>query len=147
MNGYKYLYKIESFDNYDGDSFNLTMDIGFNLVIHRACRLFGADTPEMKDKRPDWRAAAELAQSEAELFIADGVADGTAYFESEHYAGKYGRPLGNIVWLGVNGQPIDNLRDMLMRARLAVVYYGENKSEIESEHQANIDYLKSVGKI
>lgn len=55
-------FKILEFSNYDGDSFDLTLDLGFNLVIHRKCRLEGADTPELRDKRPDYKAAAYLAR-------------------------------------------------------------------------------------
>ena len=138
---HQFTFPILGFDNYDGDSFDLKLDVGFHLFAFRQCRLEGADTPELRDRRPAWKAAGYLAKRFAHEFIARGVADGAAYFVSQTYTGKYGRPLGDIIVAGVS------LREELIRQRLAVPYHGQAKSAIEAEHQLNIDALIEQGKI
>ena len=135
-------YKIIEFRNYDGDSFDLTLDLGFNLVIHRPCRLEGADTPELRDRRPDFKAAGYLAKRRAHEWITAAMEAGGAYFLSETYTGKYGRPLGNIVDSHGAG-----LRAMLLTEHLAVPYHGQAKSQVEEGHLRNLAELRQRGAI
>ena len=131
-------FTILAFDNYDGDSFNLTLDLGFGLHLHRQCRLEGADTPELRDRRPDWKAAAYLARDQVRAWVAQA---GEAVFVSETYTGKFGRPLGDIE---IDGKSV---RERLIAEHLAVPYAGQAKADIAAEHQRNIDILKTAGAI
>ena len=139
-----YLYKILEFDNYDGDSFDLTLDLGFDIILHKKCRLYGADTAELRDKRTDFKAMAYMAKE----FVADEVQDELTnnrkvYFQSENYVGKFGRPLGDIKF----GEARVSLRQMLIDRHLAVPYEGQNKKEIEIYHKSNIEKLRALGKL
>ena len=54
-----YRYRIRDFENYDGDSFDLSLDLGFEIVVHKGCRLMGVDTPELRGGESvldTWRA-------------------------------------------------------------------------------------------
>ena len=135
-----YVYPILASENYDGDSFDLTLDLGFSMVMHRKCRLHGADTPELRDKRPLWKAAAVKAKLEAARWVHERRANGGAFFQSENYAGKYGRPLGDIVDADGN-----SLRYHLFNERLAVHYHGQAKAAIERQHAQNIEWLAAEG--
>ena len=135
-----YAFRILDAANWDGDSFNLSLDLGFNMVIHRKCRLHGCDTPELNDKREDFRSAARIAKSYVAGFIELAVTDG-GVFVSENYVGKFGRPLGDILVGDVS------LRAELIQLNLGVPYAGENKSEIQHLHLANIDALKERGDV
>ena len=138
----EYTYKILDFSNYDGDSYDLTLDLGFDLVYHAKCRLFGADTPEIRDPRPLYKAAAYLARDKVRDRIDVAMKHGSkVVFASENYAGKFGRPLGDIV---IDG---NSLRSWLIRESLAVPYAGQAKSEVAALHQQNIETLHKEGKI
>ena len=141
----QFVYKILKSENYDGDSLNLTLDLGFELVLYRKCRLFGVDTPEMRDPRPDYRAAAEVAKKRVALFMDAAIATGDCYFVSEEYAGKFGRALGDVLHIAATTR--FSLRDELIKGNMGVPYHGENKSEIAKLHAENIRKLKEAGRI
>ena len=60
-------FKILDFDNYDGDSINLTLDLGFDLVFHISSRVEGIDTPELRGgptsrkKLADWHETKHVS--------------------------------------------------------------------------------------
>lgn len=122
-------FRVLTFDNYDGDSFNLELDLGFNLRVYKKCRLYGADTCELRDKRPAYRLLAYKARDMARQWVlgADEV-----IFHSERYTGKYGRPLGDLILDG------ESLRQRMLDNRLAVEYDGGNKAALEDAHAANV---------
>ena len=146
----EYQYRILESENYDGDSFNLTLDLGFGMQCFKRCRLEGVDTPELRDRDLAMKAAGYLAKQWVEDFIADGIrarADGMGdiFFVSETYSGKFGRALGNIVRV-IDGVETD-LRSGLLNERLGVVYNGENKSIVRQAHRDNVLYLTERGMI
>ena len=137
-----YRFKIITFENYDGDSFDLTLDLGFDLVTHRKCRIDGVDTPELRGGTDDSKAAAKVARDMAHLFVGEGlVKEEDVVFVSENYTGKYGRPLGDIE---VNGQ---SLREYLIERNYGVPYHGQAKASVQSLHDANLAVLKERGEI
>ena len=136
-------FNIIDFSNYDGDSFDLTLDLGFDLVIHQKCRLEGIDTPELRGGDERHKAAGYLARDEARRFVKDAMDVGGAVFVSETYRGKFGRPLGDIVRVG-DGR---SLRDELLERRLGVPYHGQAKSEVAALHLENIERLVEQGQI
>jgi len=159
-------YRVQSvLSMYDGDSVNVRvvrkhdvperiMDFGFDDVvvipgytimkeIEVAVRMYGFDTPELRDKRHDWKAAAYLARDVAREWMKDSIKAGPLVMETyKDRTGKYGRYLANF--RSMNGT---TLGDYLIQKCLAVPYYGQNKTEVEAAHQANINALKKVGEI
>ena len=141
---YQFTYRITKFDNYDGDSINLLIDLGFALQCYKKCRLLGIDTPEMHDHRPTWKEAAVKAKQFVHQYMSDGIqaqeaGTGMILFLSEEHTGKFGRALGNIART-IDGKT-DNLRDRLLDEHLGVPYHGENKSDVAAAHQRNIQWL------
>ncbi len=161
----KYLYKVKSVTSmYDGDSIKVVLtasrttpdievDFGFGDVITItgqtiakdtpvSVRMYGFDTPELRDKRPDWKAAAYLAKDKAREWIDQGIADGNLMMRShKDETGKFGRYLANFM----RGE--ETLKDYLISNHLAVDYFGASKDEIAAAHQANVDVLKAAGQI
>ena len=147
----EYRYKVLDWSAYDGDSFELTLDLGFGMSLHKKCRIYGIDTPELRGGTVKSKAAGYLARDKAREFVDFGMADSECevVFESTGYAGKFGRPLGNIVLTRKDGDTVvtSNLVDFLLTARLGVRYHGQAKSDIQAEHDANIAWLGEQGLI
>lgn len=71
-----YIYRGTIVDIVDGDTVNIEVDLGFSVKIKERFRLLGSlggiNTPELHDKNPDIRAAANLAKSRVEQLIPIG---------------------------------------------------------------------------
>lgn len=155
---------------YDGDSVhvqvfrNHTMpssfaDFGFGdivtipaYIMHKemdvSVRMYGFDCPELRDKRPDFKAAAYLARDKAREWMEDGVENCNLYlFTHKDKTGKYGRYLGNFYKDKKNNEAPSYLKDYLIENHLAVPYHNENKQLVQDSHQKNIDALKEKGLI
>lgn len=142
-----YEFKILAFENYDGDSFDLTLDLGFDLILHKKCRIYGIDTPELRGGTEESKAAGRLARDEARAFVQSALDAGQeAIFASLDYTGKFGRPLGDIVVHADDGETV-KLTDMLLAQNLAVPYHGQAKAKVQAEHDANIKILRTTGRI
>ena len=164
----EFLYKVIAIDSmYDGDSVNVrvfrshqikeqVMDFGFGdvVVIPRyfidkttsvKVRMYGIDTPELRDKRPDWKAAAYLARDVGRAWMDARLAeDGLMMHTFKDSTGKFGRYLANF-W-SLKDQS-DSLYRVFMGQNLAVPYHGQNKADIESAHASNIALLRDAGRI
>lgn len=136
-----YIFPILESENYDGDSFNLTLDIGFNLITHRACRLQGIDTPELRGGTRETKAAGHLARIVARDWVERAMQKSRAFFKSTTYAGKFGRPLGDII----REHDGASLVQMLINNHLGVSYKGQAKSLISADHAANLKFLLDNG--
>ena len=138
----EYKFKILEFSNYDGDSFDLTLDLGFNLVTHQKCRINGVDTPELRGGTDEQKKAGIVARDVARQWVIEAQANGGAWFVSEGYKGKFGRPLGDIH--NVNR---DSMRHFLIRMHYGVPYHGQAKREVADLHDLNLQILKDRGDI
>ena len=123
-------------DNYDGDTFKLTVDLGFAMRYHVAVRLDGVDTPELRGGTLLTKAAARLARDEAERFVRLA---GKVVFRSTVWKGKYGRPVGDILCDG------KSLAARLIASRLGVPYEGGNRRELILLHESNAAWLQGQG--
>lgn len=62
-----YVYRVESVDRViDGDSYELTLDLGFNARLEVRVRLLGADTFEMRGGTEETKALAHVGREFAE---------------------------------------------------------------------------------
>lgn len=155
----EYKYRIVEFDLYDGDTFyckcdvqcRVKVDIGFDRFIYLdvceeevfTVRLYGYDTPELRDKRPAYKAAGQLAKQKVVDWVKMAQVRGDCYFLSQYYEkGKYGRPMGDLIDCDGN-----RVSEYLVENRLAVPYHGQNKAEIQSQHETNVQYLIDQGLI
>ena len=171
--GPRYVYRVTRIASmYDGDSVNVvvhstakspdvSVDFGFGDIIQLSgttvsketpvsVRMHGYDTPELRDRRPDWKAAAYLARDRAREWMEKALAaktmDGLFMRTYKDRTGKYGRYLATFhVDKAVEEGFSPSLGDYLIRNFLAVPYHGQSKADVESAHQANVDKLKTRG--
>ena len=110
--------------NYDGDT--ITVDIpgvhpffGQNINV----RVRGIDTPEVKGRGPCEKEWARVARGlvEAELKHAKRI---DLQMKFKDRLDKYGRPLVEVLYDG------KNLKEVLIKNRLAVAYEGKKKQQI-----------------
>ena len=102
----------------DGDTIDVTLDLGFNVKLHKQrCRLAGIDTPESRTRNLQEKALGKLASARlSELCV------GTFKIQSLG-KGKYGRILA-IPYT----QDDQDICKMLVNEGHAVEYWGGTKT-------------------
>ena len=85
----------------DGDTVDLLINLGFDILTEKRVRLYGIDAPEtrtrnLEEKEKGFRTKARLH----ELIVGNGVVLENARVDLESYEwDKYGRVLG-VLWIG-----------------------------------------------
>ena len=133
---YEYSCKVEKV--VDGDTIDVILDLGFDILYKSRVRLYGIDTPESRTRNKDEKARGKMAGAFLEEAIEDGekVVIQTKLKDSR---GKFGRVLGDVVVDGVN------LNKLMVKCHLAVAYHGQSKKDVEAEHMRNRDVLIEKG--
>ena len=122
----------------DGDTIDVILDMGFNILFAQRVRLFGIDTPESRtrDKVEKLFGLASKDKLKSMLPIGSIQVLKTEIDKSgEDKKGKFGRILGDFL--------IDDKRatDILIEEGYAVAYFGGSKEEIDMKHMANREKL------
>ena len=102
---------------YDGDTFDVAIDVGFDITINTRVRLNKVDTPEMKSRLKEERDLAKLARD----FVRDKILNKTVDIIT-HKKGKYGRYLVDVI------VDDNDLASMLLEKKLAKPYFGGKKT-------------------
>ena len=134
---YEYACKVERV--VDGDTVDVVLDLGFDILYKCRVRLYGIDTPESRTRNKDEKVRGKMAGS----FLKDAVDKGTQVViqtKLKDSRGKYGRVLGNVIVDGLN------INETMVKNYLAVAYFGQSKDDIEAEHLVNRDKLIELGK-
>ena len=122
----------------DGDTIDVTIDLGFSVWKKMRVRMEGINTPESRTRDLDEKARGKLAAK----FLSDQIlhADKLVIRTKLDKKGKFGRVLGTLVADGVdlNQAMIDNYH--------AVGYIGQSKKLIQLQHLANKEELLKLGK-
>ena len=123
----------------DGDTCDVTLDLGFDILYRSRVRLYGIDTPESRTRDKDEKVRGKMAASYLKEAIKKGkkVIIQTKLKDSK---GKFGRVLGNVIVDGIN------INQSMVDNHLAVAYFGQSKNDIEAEHLINRDKLIELGK-
>ena len=88
-----YTYRVLKVDRIvDGDTVDVTLDLGFGLSLKQRLRVIGVDAPELRSSDPSERERAQAARAFAEQWLtSDGQMVVTTYKDD-----KYGRILGDF---------------------------------------------------
>lgn len=97
----------------DGDTVDLSVDLGFTVRVDQRFRLLGIDTPEVN------RKASREAGNAATAFAEALAPVGSTVFIQSHKTGKFGRWLATIY---PEGTPTDSINDALLKAGHAKPY-------------------------
>ena len=133
---HQWTFPVEVESNYDGDTLRCCFDLGFGLRYWNSIRLASVDTPEIRGGTELTKAAGRLARDTVRQLVAD--AD-EIIFHSTVWAGKYGRPVGELY---LDGQC---LSDILIEHYLGVPYSGGARNQ--ALHERNAAYLLETGEI
>jgi len=120
----------------DGDTIDVTIDLGFDLYKKERVRVAGVDTPEKRTKDPEEKAlgydATNWLKDKLEGAIA-GDDELTVRTELVGGVGKYGRLLG---WLYIGDAEV-SLNEQMIAEGLAWEYDGGTK-------QKNFEELREI---
>ena len=124
----------------DGDTIDVIMDMGFDIMYKSRVRLFGIDTPESRTRNLDEKKRGLLAKKYLqEALKAGNKLSIKTYKDNE--TGKFGRILGDVF---IDGKSINA---QMVKDFMAVPYTGQSKQAIEKLHEANKSMLIKQGKI
>ena len=133
---YEYACKVERV--VDGDTVDVVLDLGFNILYKCRVRLYGIDTPESRTRNKDEKIRGKMAGAflENKINAGDKIIIRTELKDSR---GKFGRVLGSVIADGVdiNLSMVENYH--------AVKYYGQSKDDVKKEHLENRQHLIDTG--
>ena len=114
----------------DGDTIDVIIDLGFDIMYKSRVRLFGIDTPESRTR--------DLVEKKFGLkskkFLQEQLKKATKITIKTYRGdetGKFGRILGDV-WC--DGKSVNQL---MCKVGHAVAYYGQNKKLVENAHLKN----------
>ena len=122
----------------DGDTIDVVLDLGFDILYKSRVRLFGIDTPESRTRNKDEKARGKMASA----FLKEAIEDGEKVViqtKLKDSRGKFGRVLGDVVVDDIN------INQLMVKCHLAVAYHGQSKDDVEAEHLRNRDTLIEKG--
>ena len=124
----------------DGDTIDVIIDMGFDILYKSRVRLFGIDTPESRTRNKDEKVRGLLAKK----YLQEALKAGTSlsiktYKDNE--TGKFGRILGDVF---IDGKSVNA---QMVKDFMAVPYYGQSKQAIMQLHESNKKMLIKQGKI
>ena len=138
----EFIYRVSSLEKVvDGDTIDVSIDLGFDVCTKQRVRLLGIDTPESrtrdleekkfgllsKKKLKEWcLRAVESEKDDIEIQLRCPEADSR---------GKFGRILAEV-WVSEDGN-WTNVNRWMCENGYAVPYTGQNKADVESLHMAN----------
>ena len=122
----------------DGDTIDVIIDMGFDILYKSRVRLFGIDTHESRTRNLEEKKRGLISKK----FLTDKIKSAKKLTIKTHKGsetGKFGRILGEVFADGVN------LNLQMCEDGYAVQYYGQNKSLVEEAHMKNKDKLIKSG--
>ena len=103
----------------DGDTVDVTLDLGFNILYNSRIRLLGIDTPESRTRDLEEKARGLAAKDRVKELCP--VGSSVTLKTTKDGRGKFGRILGEIFVGDIN------VNQQLVSEGHAVVYFGGKK--------------------
>ena len=124
----------------DGDTIDVIIDMGFDIMYKSRVRLFGIDTPESRTRNLDEKKRGLLAKKYLQEALKAGKTLSIKTYK-DNETGKFGRILGDVF---IDGKSVNA---QMVKDFMAVPYYGQSKQAIVKLHEANKSMLIKQGKI
>lgn len=132
-----YEYKVKIVRVVDGDTVDVDIDLGFNVVLTKErVRIYGIDTPESRTKDLVEKKYGLAAKAFAKSFLCEHKSEVTLVTKEYDAKGKFGRILGDFRCKS------KLLSQVMIEFHHAVPYYGQSKDKIEESHLANRKLVK-----
>jgi micrococcal nuclease len=128
-----YQYKAKILKVLDGDTVEIDLDLGFNIVLaNQKVRLAGVDTPESRTTNLEEKPRGLLSKKKLQEKLPVGTWAIIETLRSDNNDDKFGRILG--VFIAADGTRVNQ---WLIDNNYAVGYLGENKELVQEAHQKN----------
>ncbi len=144
-----FVYQVTSIEKIvDGDTIDVTLDLGFDVCTRQRVRLLGIDTPESRTRDLEEKKYGLLAKKKLKDWCLKAVASDRDDIEiqlrcpEKDSRGKFGRILAEV-WVSEDGQ-WTNVNKWLCDNAFAVPYSAQNKKEVEDLHMQNRMKLKDL---
>ena len=138
----EFIYRVSSLEKVvDGDTIDVSIDLGFDVCTKQRVRLLGIDTPESRTRDLDEKKFGLLSKKRLREWCLKAVASEKDDIEIELRCpekdgrGKVGRILAEV-WVCEDGQ-WTNVNRWMCENGYAVPYTGQNKADVEALHMAN----------
>ena len=138
-----YQYRAKILKVLDGDTVDIDLDLGFNIVLaNQRVRMAGIDPPESRTTNAEEKVRGQLSKKKLaeKLPVGSYVIIETQKPDSND--DKFGRILG--IFILEDGTRVN---EWLIKNNYAVPYKGENKELTQAEHQANKKILIERGEL
>jgi micrococcal nuclease len=138
-----YQYKAKILKVLDGDTVDIDLDLGFNIVLaNQRVRMAGIDTPESRTADSEEKVRGQLSKKR----LADKLPVGSwvriETQKSDSNDDKFGRILA--VFIMEDGT---SLNQWMIDNNYAVLYNGENKELVQEMHRYNKQKLIERGEL
>ena len=114
----------------DGDTIDVLLDLGFDIMYKSRVRLFGIDTPESRTRDLVEKKYGLMSKEYLKTALKNAEKIVIKTHKGEE-TGKFGRILGEIFCDGVN------INQQMCDEHHAVPYVGQNKDLVEEAHLEN----------
>ena len=146
----EFIYRVSSLEKVvDGDTIDVSIDLGFDVCTKQRVRLLGIDTPESRTRDLEEKKFGLLSKKKLREWCLKAVASEKDDIEIElrcpekDSRGKFGRILAEV-WVSEDGE-WTNVNKWMCDNGFAVPYTGQNKADIEALHMANREKLRVAG--
>ena len=120
-----YEYKVKSIDHIvDGDTFDCSIDLGFNISHKIRVRMYGINTPESRTRDLEEKARGLKSKERLTQLLNVGSQGDTHLVLQTKEKGKYGRYLGIILRQRKDDDELLNINQRLIQEGHAVEYFG-----------------------
>ena len=137
---YEYSCKVKKV--VDGDTMDVILDLGFDILYSCRVRLAGIDTPESRTRDLDEKARGKLSKA----FLQECIKGRKVVLKTKlkDSRGKFGRVIAEV-WAELEEGSLRNINDLMIKERHAVKYNAENKALVYDAHMANRAILIEKG--
>lgn len=150
QNPCEFIYRVSSLERVvDGDTIDVTIDLGFDVCTRQRVRLLGIDTPESRTSDPEEKVFGLLSKKKLKEWCMKAVESENDDIEIElrcperDSRGKFGRILAEV-WVR-DGKTWTNVNKWMCDEGYAVPYVGQNKDDVRALHMANREKLRIAG--
>jgi|TARA_B100001094_G_scaffold333435_1_gene412188 micrococcal nuclease len=148
----EYIYRVSSLEKVvDGDTIDVTLDLGFDVCTRQRVRLLSIDTPESRTSDKEEKKFGLLSKKKLKEWCLKAVASEKDDIEIElrcpesDSRGKFGRILAEV-WIFEDGV-WTNVNKWLCDEGYAVPYTGQNKKDVEDLHMENRKIIIDRGEL
>ena len=133
----------------DGDTVDVDIDLGFGVWLKdERVRIMGIDTPESRTRDKTEKKFGLAAKARLKSLLGKTAVLKTRIAkDGEDMKGKFGRILGDFEVYYATEDRYCLAGEILVKEAHAVLYEGQSKEDVASQHIANRERLISEGKV